>query len=140
MIINKSNGMYGFALNNRPIPDASHVEIASTISRLFKVIMQGNIKEAELHIFQQIRVSVHEMGRRVMDQGAKRRDVTDLCAETINIPQQIINGVFPELAKRKKLWLGCFAADCFDKVRHEILVDMLFVNGKKLALWIVKGE
>jgi hypothetical protein len=62
MVVNKSNSMDGFALNNRPIPDTSHVEIASTISRLFKFIVQWNVKEAELYILQQIRVSVREMG------------------------------------------------------------------------------
>jgi hypothetical protein len=62
VVVNKSNSVDGFTLNNRPIPDASHVEIASTVSRHFKIIVQGNIKEAELDIIQQIPVSTREMG------------------------------------------------------------------------------
>ena len=58
MVVNKRNSVDGLALNNRSIPDGSHVEIASSISRLFKFIVQGNVKEAELDFLQKIQVSV----------------------------------------------------------------------------------
>jgi len=63
----------------------------------------------------------------------------NLRAETVDIPWQIINGVLPEFAERKQLWLSCFAADSFDKVRDEVPVYVLSNNIQTLVLHICEA-
>jgi hypothetical protein len=50
MVINKSDRVDRFALNDGPIPDRSHVEIIAPVPCFFKIVVQGNVKETELDI------------------------------------------------------------------------------------------
>jgi len=48
-----------------------------------------------------------------------------LCAESIQVPKDILDGIAPKLSDSEQIWLSSFLANVLDKSDDEILVNML---------------
>ena len=69
MVINKCDSVDRLPLDDGPIPDRPHVESGATIPCFFEVVVQGDIEQTELHVYQ---YEAGVFGERSQDEGTRR--------------------------------------------------------------------